>query len=100
MQNRTGRTVANPFPSHQDLQSGPVGYQGRGATQQDQASNPESTASPPRAGGMKRLLEMTPEELYGMPGLMAKLDTKSPDFNEFVRGIDINQLGLNLDSNE
>jgi hypothetical protein len=49
---------------------------------------------------MKRLSDMTPDEVYGMPGLMAKLDTKSPDINEFVRGIDINQLGLNLDSIE
>ncbi|KAF2424486.1 hypothetical protein EJ08DRAFT_413458 [Tothia fuscella] len=98
--NRAGRTVANPFPSHQDLQAGPIGYQGRTAAQ-DQVSNPDSATSPPQQqGGLKRLSDMSPDEVWGMPGLMTKLDTKSLDFNEFARGIDINQLGLNLDSTE
>jgi hypothetical protein len=43
---------------------------------------------------------MTSEELYGMSGLLAKINPESLDFNEFALGMDVTQLGLNLDSTE
>jgi hypothetical protein len=48
----------------------------------------------------KRLNDLTSEERFGMAGLLAKINPESLDFNEFALGVDVTQLGLNLDSTE
>jgi len=43
---------------------------------------------------------MTDMERLGIPGLLAKTNPESPDYNELSLGVDVTTLGLNLDSNE
>jgi CCR4-NOT transcription complex subunit 2 len=47
-------------------------------------------------GGHKRLSEMTSMEYYGLPGLLARIPTTSPDHNPFVIGHDLTTLGFDL----
>jgi CCR4-NOT transcription complex subunit 2 len=96
---RSGRTVANPFPNQQD--QGPIGYQGRVAGSQDQAST-EAPSSPQATNPskQKRLSEMTEEEKWGMPGILAKIVEGSPDYDPLAMGMDITNLGLDLQSTE
>lgn len=96
---RSTRAVANPFQNQQD--QGPIGYQGRAVGPQDQdlteSSSPPQTTN---ASKQKRLSEMTEEEKWGMPGLLAKILPDSPDFDQLAMGIDISTLGMNLESTE
>jgi len=96
---RSGRTVANPFPNQQD--QGPIGYQGRVAGSQDQAST-EAPSSPQATNPskQKRLSEMTEEEKWGMPGILAKIVPESPDYDLLAMGMEISNLGLDLQSTE
>jgi CCR4-NOT transcription complex subunit 2 len=48
----------------------------------------------------KRVADMTPEDRYGMAGLMAIINPESLDYNELSLGVDVTTLGLNLDSTE
>lgn len=97
--NARSRTVANPFQNQQD--QGPIGYTGRAPGTSDQA--PTEPASSPQATNpskQKRLSEMTEQERWGMPGLLAKINAESPDYDILAVGMNIGELGMNLESTE
>ncbi|QDS69799.1 hypothetical protein FKW77_010424 [Venturia effusa] len=80
---------------------GPIGYTGRAPGTSDQA--PTETASSPHATNsskQKRLSEMTEQERWGMPGLLARISTDSPDYDPLAVGMNIGDLGMNLESTE
>lgn len=96
---RSTRTVANPFQSQQD--QGPIGYTGRAPGTSDQA--PTEPASSPQASNpskQKRFSEMTEQERWGMPGLLVKIDENSPDYDPLAVGMNIGEMGMNLESTE
>ncbi|KAF2395712.1 hypothetical protein EJ06DRAFT_585673 [Trichodelitschia bisporula] len=111
-QARVGRTIANPFPAQQDPQQpGLMGsYQGRGFQDAAQSTvlptqppGPEVVDSPQQLlqpQRHKRLAEMTEQELWGLTGLVAQVSKDSPDYNEHYLGMDLTQLGLDLESSE
>ncbi|TID23756.1 NOT2/NOT3/NOT5 domain-containing protein [Venturia nashicola] len=96
---RNVRTVANPFQNQQD--QGPIGYTGRAPGTSDQApTEPASSPQATNSSKQKRLSEMAEQERWGMPGLLAKINAESPDYDPLAVGMNIQELGLNLDSTE
>lgn len=67
---------------------------------QDGLGSPQSTIPGQTGASMKRLADMTESERWGMPGLFALLNRDHPDFNEFQNGVDLTQLGMDLNRSE
>jgi len=68
-------------------------------SQQSQQGN-GSPAANHQQPQRRPLAEMTESEKWGLPGLLAKLPGRSEGGSSFFMGVDLNNLGIDLDSTE
>jgi CCR4-NOT transcription complex subunit 2 len=90
------------FQDAQQQQPGPIGSRPTQIQRQlDQSYGLDAIESPnngpPR---QKRLAEMTEQERFGLPGLLAMIPPESPDHCALVVGQDLTVLGLDLNRPE
>jgi CCR4-NOT transcription complex subunit 2 len=107
-----GRTLTNPnpFPIPENLGaigSQSYGYLGRNGGYAENLAADMSHQEPIGPGPIrsrpvgqvapkKRLADMNPREKHGLTGLIAKLDPEHPDYSPMIMGLDLNELGFDL----